>query len=156
MQQEHDSSFTSSLCGTIYIGSGSNDPALYALDSLTGSLKWKYTTGGGIYSSPGFLAALSILAQMISMCMRWRIDRLSKVEISNRKLYLFFTSSFKWYCLYWLRWFQYVCAWRIDRSLKWEISNRSYVGSSPAVSGVLSMWAHMVAMCMGLMYPPVL
>lgn len=37
--------------GTIYVGSYYSDSSLYALNSK-GSIKWRYTTGGGIYSSP--------------------------------------------------------------------------------------------------------
>ena len=36
--------------GTVYIGS--NDHKVYALDAATGHVRWTYTTGGGVDSSP--------------------------------------------------------------------------------------------------------
>ncbi len=35
-----------------YLYAGSNDGYIYALDAATGTLKWKYATGGGVASSP--------------------------------------------------------------------------------------------------------
>ena len=31
---------------------GSGDHKVYAFDASTGSVKWSYTTGGGVFSSP--------------------------------------------------------------------------------------------------------
>jgi outer membrane protein assembly factor BamB len=36
--------------GTVYIGS--YDHKVYALDAATGHLRWAYTTGGSVLSSP--------------------------------------------------------------------------------------------------------
>jgi outer membrane protein assembly factor BamB len=36
--------------GVVYVGS--SDSKLYALDAISGTLKWSYTTGGSIDSSP--------------------------------------------------------------------------------------------------------
>src|SRR5438093_215689 len=40
--------------GVLYIGS--NNSTLYALDALTGAVKWKYTTGGSISKSSAAVA----------------------------------------------------------------------------------------------------
>jgi serine/threonine-protein kinase len=36
--------------GTVYVGS--NDDKVYALDAATGHVRWTYTTGGSVFSSP--------------------------------------------------------------------------------------------------------
>jgi serine/threonine-protein kinase len=36
--------------GTVYVDS--EDRKVYALDAATGHLRWTYTTGKGVYSSP--------------------------------------------------------------------------------------------------------
>ena len=44
--------------GTVYIGA--NDNNLYALDGLKGTLKWNFTTGNVVYSSPA-IGALRLI-----------------------------------------------------------------------------------------------
>ena len=38
--------------GTVYVGSGSDDKKVYALDGKSGAKKWEFETEGGVYSSP--------------------------------------------------------------------------------------------------------
>jgi len=36
--------------GVVYVGSGNGN--IYAIDAVTGTLKWNYATGNSVFSSP--------------------------------------------------------------------------------------------------------
>ena len=38
------------VAGVVYVGSG--DSYVYALDADSGELRWRYSTGNGVFSSP--------------------------------------------------------------------------------------------------------
>ena len=43
---------------------GSSDGSLYALDAISGSLKWKYSTGNAVFSSPMVSGGLVVFGSL--------------------------------------------------------------------------------------------
>jgi outer membrane protein assembly factor BamB len=53
----------------VYFGSG--DGNLYALDSATGELRWKFKTGDVVHASPALAMAFCFLEAGTVISMRW-------------------------------------------------------------------------------------
>ncbi len=69
--------------GNVYFGSG--DGNVYALDAVTGSLKWKFQTGDVVHASPAIANGTGVYRELGQLLLRAGCgDRQREVAIQDR------------------------------------------------------------------------